>query len=217
MLGALILAGLLFLVYRYQNHAVTAVPGTDPEQVLAVSEGLKLKPNLIQGYLVGTAADSINLTANGPQPSRVPLGKPPANQKETVKVKLDPQAKFWKGGPVERQALLPGDVVYAEIEQGADNNPVAKRVWVNLGHYRGRVSEISADGLSLDASAEAKLFQELGKAGLVKPVQINEKTGYMDSERKAITFKDIKLGDKLTVIGVWDAEGRLTAARVMKN
>lgn len=215
-IGLMLLVGLVFLVHQYRSAGVTAKPEGELEGVLTsrLAKGLKLNSNLIDGYLVSVGEDTLTITGNGTANNKLPLAKLD-NIGETVQLKLDTGAKIWKNGQVGLKDLRPGDVIYAELTLGQDNQMQIKRVWVNLGQYAGRVAEAKGDNIRLDSSSEAKYFQELGKNGPMKPVLITAKTEFLDAGRKPVTFSDIKLGDKVIVIGAWDAEGVLTATRVV--
>ena len=215
-IGLMLLVGLAFLSHWYGSAAVTSKPEGELEEVLIsqAAGGLRLNTNLIEGYLIAVGEDNLTITGNGTANNKLPLAKL-TNYGETVQLKLDPGVKIWKGGSVTIKALQPGDVVYAELNQGQNNQVQIKRAWINLGQYAGKVTEAKGDKIRLDTSAEAKYFQELGKSGAAKPVVVTAQTEFIDANRQKVTFNDVKLGSKVLVIGTWDTEGVLTATRVV--
>ncbi|HEX3033281.1 MAG TPA: DUF5666 domain-containing protein [Bacillota bacterium] len=221
-LALILLLGVVYLSHWYNSSLVMAGVDEDVEVVLnnQVGSALVFNSNLIQGFLVKSAGDSLTLT-QGSGSSRLPdssyvTQKSTANSKDVVTLRINGQTKLWKGGRVSFNALQPGDVVYAEVAAGPNGEKVVTRAWVNLGQYQGKVSQVQGDKLTLDAGGESEYFLKLGNEGRLKSVVVTGQTKYLDGNRQNMEFKDIKLGDTITAIGTWDKEGVLTATKVIK-
>ncbi|HEX3032096.1 MAG TPA: hypothetical protein VHS59_07625, partial [Bacillota bacterium] len=137
-------------------------------------------------------------------------------KKQALTLTIDGQTKLWRGGQATLADLKPGDVVFAELSAEENKTGLVKRAWINLGQYRGKVSRVEGDLVTLDASGEGGFFQKQGLEGNLKPVKMTGKTIFWDGNRQRLELKDVKLGDTITAIGCWDKEGLLTATKVLK-
>lgn len=219
-LGFFVLLGALYLSHWYNTTAVIAEVEEDVEVALAnqMTSGLQFDANLVKGYVSGVTGDSLTITETKGA-TRLPddtVISGESAKKQALTLKIDGQTKLWKGGQASLSDLKPGDVVFAELSSEQAKAGLIKRAWINLGQYRGKVSRVEGDNVTLDASGEGGFFQKQGLEGNIKPVKVTGKTIFWDGNRQKLELKDIKLGDTVTAIGCWDKVGVLTATKVLK-
>jgi hypothetical protein len=121
-------------------------------------------------------------------------------------VLLSARTTVWKEVETSAGVIAQGDFLYVNGRPLAEGAVDARRIWVNIGWYHGRLAEVNADSVRVDLGRGTRLIYLTGLTLLFKATQ------------PAAHFEgQLALGQRVDALGVFVPGGHMRATRIWVN